>query len=268
MRLPPLSADVEWSVCLRDAATSSVLAAVSADLVLRTASIGKLFLLVEIARQAAEGELDVGVELTRTGEDAVADSGLWYLMSRDTFTIDDLCWLVGGFSDNLATNVLVRRIGIDAVGATSESLGFVRSALLDRVRDDRGPDDPWTLSAGSADELSDLMARLHRGDIVSPSVSSRVLRWITANTDLSMVAAAFGLDPLAHAEPDRGFALVNKTGTISTVRADVGVVTGPAASVAYAVLASWPDDAADDPRDRVLADMAAIGAAIRSHIGA
>ena len=79
------------------------------------------------------------------------------------------------------------------------------------------------------------MARLHRGDIVSPEVSARVLRWVAANADLSMVAAAFGLDPLAHAEPDRGVTLINKTGTISTVRADVGIVVGPAAEVAYAV---------------------------------
>jgi beta-lactamase class A len=265
--LPRLFLDVEWSVCIRDAATSEVLAAEEPGRVLRTASIGKLFLLIEIARQAEVGELDLGEELTRTDDDAVADSGLWHLMQRDAFTIEDLCWLLGGFSDNLATNVLVRRIGIEAVGATSTSLGFVHSALLDRVRDDRGLDDPWTLSAGNAEELSALMARLHRGDIVSASVSSRVLCWVAANADLSMVAAAFGLDPLAHAQPDRGITLVNKTGTISTVRADVGVVTGPAASVAYAVLASWPDDAVRDPRDRVLAEMAAIGAAIRTHVG-
>jgi len=253
---------------VRDAATSEILVSEEPELVLRTASIGKLFLLIEIARQSEAGELDLGEELPRTDEDLVADSGLWHLMSRDTFTIDDLCWLIGGVSDNLATNVLVRRIGIEAVTATSTSLGFVRSALLDRVRDDRGLDDPWTLSAGSAEELSELMARLHRGDIVSPEASARVLRWIAANTDLSMVAATFGLDPLAHAEPDRGVTLINKTGTISTVRADVGIVATPAGEVAYAVVASWPDDAARDPRDRVLAEMAAIGAAIRRHVGA
>ena len=267
MDLPPLFRDVEWSVCVRDAATSEVLAADEPEVVLRTASIGKLFLLIEIARQAEADKLDLGEELARSGDDTVADSGLWHLMHRDTFTVDDLCWLVGGVSDNLATNVLIRRIGIEAVTATSKSLGFVHSALLDRVRDDRGLDDPWTLSAGSAEELSELMARLHRGDIVSPEVSARVLRWIAANTDLSMVASAFGLDPLAHAEADRGVTLINKTGTISTVRADVGVVVGPATEVAYAVLASWPDEAERDPRDRVLADMATIGAAIRTHVG-
>ena len=80
MHLPRLSPDVDWSVCVRDAATSEVLAEHDPLAVLRTASIGKLFLLIEIAAQAEAGELDLGEELARTDEDLVADSGLWHLM--------------------------------------------------------------------------------------------------------------------------------------------------------------------------------------------
>ena len=149
--------------------------------------------------------------------------------------------------------------------ATTEALGYSRSALLDRVRDHRGPGDAPTLSVGTAAELADLMGRLHRGEAFGPTVSATVLHWLRANTDLSMVAAAFDLDPLAHTEPDRGIRLANKTGTISTVRADVGVVEGPAATVAYAVLASWADG--EDRRDAVLGDMRGIGRLIREHVG-
>jgi beta-lactamase class A len=264
MQLPELTPDVTWSVCVRDAETSDVLAEHDPLVVLRTASVGKIFLLVEVAAQAETGLLDLDEELAWTDDDAVADSGLWYLMRRRSLAIDDLCWLIGGVSDNLATNVLLRRVGVAAVYVRTRMLGFARSELLDRVRDDRGPDDPPTFSRGRAGELSDLMAQLRRGEIVSPAVSGRVLRWLGANTDLSMTASAFGLDPLAHAEPDRGIALVNKTGTISTARADVGIVTGPHAAVAYAVLADWDDG--HDPRDQVLADMAAIGHLIRAHV--
>ncbi len=264
MHLPELTPDVAWSVCLRDAETSDVLAEHDPLAVLRTASVGKILLLVEVAAQAESGALDLDEELNWTDEDAVADSGLWYLMRRRSFAIDDLCWLIGGVSDNLATNVLLRRVGLATIYVRTKTLGFERSELLDRVRDDRGPDDPPTLSRGRAGELSDLMARLRRGEIVSPAVSGRVLRWLAANTDLSMTASAFGLDPLAHAEPDRDITLVNKTGTISTARADVGIVTGPHAAVAYAVLADWDGDR--DPRDRVLADMAVIGDLVRAHV--
>ncbi|WP_375001156.1 serine hydrolase [Aeromicrobium sp. CTD01-1L150] len=266
MRLPELTPDAQWSVCVRDAATSQVLLEHRADAVLHTASIGKLFLLVEIAALAESGVLDLAEELERTPGDDVADSGIWYLMSRGALAVGDLCWLVGGFSDNLATNVLMRRIGIAAVTERSRGLGFTHSALLDRVRDDRRPTDPPTLSRGNAGELSELMARLHRGEVISPAVSAQVLRWVAVNADLSMTAAAFGLDPLAHTEPDRGLTLVNKTGTTSTVRGDVGLVRGPAGGLAYAVLAGWEDGV--DPRDRVLTDMRRLGDLVREHLTA
>ena len=41
-------------------------------------------------------------------------------------------------------------------------------------------------------------------------------------------------------------------------------MTGPEATASYAVLASWDDGR--DPRDLVLADMAAIGHVIRTHV--
>jgi beta-lactamase class A len=69
-----------------------------------------------------------------------------------------------------------------------------------------------------------------------------VLGWLSLNTDLSMVASAFGLDPLAHREPDHGILLVNKTGTDVGVRSEVGVLRGPRAGVVYAVSAYFADN--------------------------
>lgn len=264
MRLPSLTDAAAWSVCVRDARTSAVLTSLAPDDVRRTASVGKVFLLVEVARQAEAGDLDLDELLAWREDELVADSGLWLRLRSRRLPADDLCWLVGAVSDNLATNVLLRRVGVDAVRRTSEGLGCHRSALLDRVRDDRGPDDPPTLSQGAAGELSQVLAGLHRGEVVSVGVSQRVLAWLSVGTDLSMVASAFGLDPLAHAETDRGVLVVNKTGTIGTVRADVGLVTRSGGGLAYAVLAEWELDAPEDTRDLVLADMAAIGRMLRT----
>jgi beta-lactamase class A len=90
-----------------------------------------------------------------------------------------------------------------------------------------------------------------------------VLGWLAAGSDLSMVAGGLGLDPLAHAAADRGLLLRHKTGTDTGVRADVGLVEGPRAALAYAVLANW-EPAAGDPRDAVLAAMREVGAALRA----
>jgi beta-lactamase class A len=264
MQLPDLT-PCEWSIRVVDVADGSVLASLDEGRALRTASVGKVFLLVEAARQAVAGELDLSERVRWQDDERVEDSGLWYLLDQRDLSLRDLCVLVGAVSDNLATNVLVRVVGLAAVAATTAALGYSDSGLLDRVRDERGPGHPPTLSVGTAADLSDLMARLHGGDVVGPEVSTLVLRWLAAGVDLSMVASAFDLDPLAHAETDRGILLVNKTGTISSARADVGVVAGPRATVAYAVLANWGPG--DDQRDAVLAGMREIGRSIRRQLG-
>ena len=75
--------------------------------------------------------------------------------------------------------------------------------------------------------------------------SRRVVSWLSLGTDLSLVASAFGLDPLAHREADHGILLVNKTGTDQGVRSEVGVLRGPRAGVAYAVSMYFSDTSLD-----------------------
>jgi beta-lactamase class A len=263
--LPDLPTAARWSVAVRDAGTGALLAARQPDQLQLTASLGKIFLLVEVAARLAEGCLAPDEPLTWTDEEHVADSGVWYRMDQRTLGVRDLCVLVGAFSDNLATNVLLARVGLGAVQARAVALGCTRSTLLDRIRLRRTPEDPPTLSVGTAGELSAVLCALHAGTAVSPAVSAQVLTWLAANADLSMVASAFDLDPLAHGEPDRAVTLVNKTGTISTARGDVGVVRGPDATLAYAVLATWPEQVV--ARDAVLAAMRAVGRQLRAAVG-
>jgi beta-lactamase class A len=253
---------VRWSVCIRDARSGRVLSAVDADRRHPTASIGKLLLLIEAARRFAGGELRRDEPLTRTAADAVRDSGLWQHLAVDTLPAQDVALLVAAVSDNLATNVLLRAIGLDELDALARRLGLTATRLLDKVRDKRGPGDPEALSSGSAAELSGLVHGLWAGSVVSEAVSREVLSWLSVDVDLSMVAAAFALDPLAHFEVDRGVLLRNKTGTNRGVRADVGVVESAGGALAYAVLASWEPEAGD-PRDAVLAAMRGVGSALR-----
>ena len=107
--------------------------------------------------------------------------------------------------------------------------------------------------------------RLATGADLSHASAETLRRWLGAGMDLSMVASAFGLDPLAHYYFDRGIWLWNKTGTISTVRADIGVVMSQTRRIAYAVLANW--DSGADVRDDVLAAMRAAGDVLRAELG-
>lgn len=246
------------SASVMDLDSGRVLVAIDERIVLPTASIGKILLLIEVSARLTERDASGYGILDKTPLDAVGDSGVWQHLQAPSLPVADLASLVGATSDNLATNVLLRQVGLNAVRTRTESLGLMRTALLDLVRDSRGPDDAPQLSVGSTAELMWLFAALARGEVVDALTSSRVLGWLSLNADLSMVASAFGLDPLSHRGVDHGLLLVNKTGTDEGVRAEAGVLRGPRAGVAYAVSVQF-NDSGLPARLRVLDAMRTVG---------
>lgn len=246
------------SANVADLTTGRVLVSIDDRIVLPTASVGKVLLLIEVSARLTRREFGGYGILDKSERDTVGDSGIWQHLQAPALPIGDLATLVGATSDNLATNLLLREVGLDAVRARTESLGLVRTALLDVVRDVRGPDDAPQLSVGSTAEFSWLLGSLARGEVVDPGTSQRVMGWLSLNTDLSMVASAFGLDPLAHRGPDHSILLINKTGTDVGVRCEAGAVKGTSGAVSYAVTVQFADDNLAS-RLRVLAAMRTIG---------
>lgn len=234
-----------------------------ADRVLKTASVAKLFLLTELAAQIADGRIDENELLSRASVRPVHDSGMWQYFSIEKLPVTDVARLVGAVSDNWATNVLLKRIGLEAVSARSSSIAAGGSRLLDFVRDERTPDMPGTLSVGCASDWVRYFEQLRAGELLSPAVSGLVRDWLASCMDFSMVAGAFNLDPLSHGGGmDRGVSLLSKTGTDEGVRADVGLVSRGDSWVSYAVICNWtPEDR--DIRDGVLRVMRAIGQGLR-----
>lgn len=250
---------IEWSVSAIDIGSSKSLFDWKAPTVLPTASVGKVLLLVEAARQITAGILDPDSSLARTGEDEVGDSGLWQFLAVDQLPVADLAVLVGAVSDNLATNVLLRTVGLQAVNQTAAELGLTDTRLNDRVRTERTAEHPRPLSNGSAAELASFMVTLANHSVVNEETSRMVLGWLSAGVDLSMVAQPFGIDPLAHAVGDRGLRLWHKTGTDVGTRADVGILSGPRSAISYAAIANWDPEKRPDPLDSVLSSMHLMG---------
>jgi beta-lactamase class A len=246
------------SASVTDLDSGASLLAIDERIVLPTASIGKILLLIEVSARLTERDFSGYGILDKTPRDAVGDSGIWQHLQAPSLPVADLATLVGASSDNLATNVLLRQVGLQAVRDRTESLGLTRTALLDLVRDSRGPDDAPQLSVGSTAELAWLFAALARGEVVDNPTSSRVLGWLSLNTDLSMVASAFGLDPLSHRGSDHGVLLVNKTGSDAGVRSEAGVLRGPRSAVSYSVSVQFGDDSIAT-RLRILDAMRAVG---------
>ncbi|WP_319021097.1 serine hydrolase [Brevibacterium aurantiacum] len=206
---------------------------------LDTASMGKVFLLHTALQMHVGGTLNLQERLSRRPSERVDESGIWYLMEQNDLSIYDVAVLVGAFSDNFATNVLIRRIGLENVARQVEDLGYRNSGLHDFLRWPRPAKAPRTLSTGTAAEISDFMARHAKDEFWDESTNEIFRRWLGAGADTSMVASAFDLDPLAHYNYQRDVWVWNKTGTNGTIRADAGIAMTPTRRVAYAVFANW-----------------------------
>ena len=244
-----------WSACVVDA-DGRVLEEVDADRVHSTASVGKVFLLCELAERIVTGELDPDLPIWRDPAFAVADSGLWQYFRQETLPLTDACLLVAAVSDNWATNALLDIVGLDAVAQRAAALGCERSALHDRVRDLRRPTEAPHLSTGTARELAEVARRIHASSSGGPadgvsSVAARLVEvWLLIGVDLSMVAAPFALDPLAHLVGE--VRVWSKTGSDSFVRADMGTAWNATRAYSYAGIATWSPS--DDSR-RVAIDL-------------
>lgn len=260
-RLTETVTDVDWSVSVR--VDGDVVASVSPGRIVPTASIGKVLLLLEVARRIEAGDLDPRSRLSVEPGEEAADSGLWQHLAEPSLAIASLAVLVAAVSDNRATNVLLREVGLDSVAQVSVACGMPGTRLVDRIRDVRTAADPAWPSEGCADDLARLMSMIARGEAITPDASAMVADWLALDVDTSMVAGAFDLDPLAHL--DGPVRLFHKTGADEGVRADTGHVLGPSGRSSYAVLARW--DAGHACRtDAVLAAMRGIGALIRGRV--
>lgn len=203
--------------------------------------LGVVPLLVETAAAFETGRIDPLDVVERAELEQVAIGGVWQHLRAPALPLTDLATLAAAVGDPIAVNALLDHVGLDRVRARIEELGLERLALLDRTRDRRGPDDAPHLAVGTAGELARLFADLVNSRVVDAAVSAQVSEWLSLNHDLSLVAAATGLDPFAHENDSHGILFVNKTGREDGVRVEAGVLAGPRAGVAYALIVCFDD---------------------------
>lgn len=208
---------------------------------LPVAGLGVVPLLIEVAARFEAGTLDPLDIVDRSDFEAVTGSGLWRSLRTPLLPLADLAILAATAGDPLAVNILLDQVGHHRVRDRIESLGLQRTAVLDRFRDRRGPDDAPHVAVGTTREFAGLFAALVNSEAVDAAVSAQVAEWLSLNHDLSLVAASTGLDPFAHDHDAHGLLFINKTGRDRGIRAEAGVLAGPRAGVAYAMIVGFDD---------------------------
>ncbi|MCW1967241.1 MAG: class A beta-lactamase-related serine hydrolase [Anaerolineae bacterium] len=184
-----------------------------------TASVIKLPLVIHAAMLAHEGQLDWAETLPLRDEDKVNGSGvLSDLTAGLRLSLRDLCQLTIVLSDNTATNMLIDRLGMDAINARIAALGLMHTRLQRKAFT---PDTPATLPYGlgvsTPRETANLLHMLLRQDIIPAAPA----QWV-----LDMLAAQRDRVGLPRYLPD-GWVYAGKTGANDHLCNDVGIITAP-----------------------------------------
>jgi len=213
-------------VAVKDLKSGATIA-VRADEVFPQASSIKLAVLYELFRQAEEGRLDLA-ETTRPGLPRVGGGGvLQWLGDRVSLTWRDLAVLMMGWSDNEATNLLIDRVGMDAVNRRLDRLELPRTRLQRKMIDleaaRRGRENVSTPS-----EMVRLVEALYRGAGLSPARAK----------DLLDVAVVEKDSPFRVPLP-AGLRVADKPGSLEGVRCVTAVVDLPGRPYAAAIMTTY-----------------------------
>lgn len=211
------------------------------------ASVVKVPLVLEFARQVVAGQIDPTERVRLRAADRLGGSGTAGCLDDVEMSLRDLARLALSISDNTAADAVFRRVGLDNVRSLVAELGLSRTRILGGPRDivesmvadvaaadaeafaaaypglaadeirRLGALDPERGSASTPEELTHLLRRVWR-DEAGPAEACAMLRgWMTRQVAWHRLAGGF----------DDDVDVAAKTGTLPGIRNEVGVVTYP-----------------------------------------
>ena len=208
-----------------------------------TASVFKLPVLLELFRQESAGEIDAAQPITVPAEGRTTGPfGISVMRDSVTLSLRDLAWLMIAVSDNAATDVVCARVGLDRVQGTVERLGLTGTRVPDdcagifaTMLEDAGIS---TMEEWNGELDAALLAKLRALDplhtnCTTPRDMTRLLRLVWTDEAAAPEACAevrrvlsgqVWPHRLASGFPEDDVATAGKTGTLPTLRNEVGVV--------------------------------------------
>jgi len=236
----------EMGVAVLDLSSGSEFS-VNGDRRFPTASLIKLAVMVETYHRIAEGKLSKEKVIEVAAGDRVGDESvpLNMLHAGVRVTIADLLNLMIAYSDNTATNLLVREVGAAAADRRMESYGLKDTKIFrPTFRDGQADVAPelereFGLGMITPREAARLMALIAEGKVVSRAASDEMLAILGNQFDRQMIPRSLPF------ERDKIF-VANKTGwdeeklpdangLKGEIRTDAAYVKGPRSRYTIAI---------------------------------
>jgi len=222
---------VALGVAVRDLDTGAAFGHLD-RLVFPAASTIKLVVLVALARAIDEGRLNLEDRRPVHFNQRVEGSGVlnWLETGLD-LSIHDHAWLMIAISDNTASNVLIDAIGIPTIHEAQRSLGL-ESASLNRRFLGRLPADGEPENVACASDLVTILVEIADGSAASPEQCGWMLRLLGDQQHTARLARHLSV----------GFTFAGKSGSLTGLSHDAGLIRGPGGGAAVAVLTQGFDD--------------------------
>jgi beta-lactamase class A len=179
------------------------------------ASTIKVPVMVEVFRQLEAGRFELDRRVTLLASDKDYGSGdLCGAPSGTTYTVDELLDKMIDISDNTATNMLIRLVGLHNINHTMNTLGLGQTRLRGDVRTDS-----WSvrqaLESSPADMVR-LLAMMAKRELVDGWSSNEMISILEGDQINTLLP-----EPLPP-----GIAIAHKTGSFFDTLNDVGIVYG------------------------------------------
>jgi beta-lactamase class A len=227
----------------------------------RTASTIKLPIMIECFWEAAETKLKLSEPLELIENEKVTGSGILQELTPGTkFPLRDLIDLMIVLSDNTATNLILNRIGGNAVNERMASLGLMQTRVMRKILRDapsgvttegaRPENKKWGLGRSSPQEMVVLLEKVYRGELIDKSSSDAMLAILKHQRDRDGIARDL-----------KGITVAEKTGALDALRSDVAIVYSPAGDLAMAITVEGlaePNWTADNPGLLMISDISTI----------
>lgn len=185
---------------------------INGDEPMQSASMIKLLVLAEYLDEVDSGELLADETYTLDGGDVVGGSGT---MQDDPvgseYTLDEVAHRMVAVSDNIGTNVLIGRMGVEAIQQKATELGLGGTNLAHKLM---LPANDGSFNMISANDACRILERVASGTLASKGSCERAEDFLLDQEDDEGLAQGLPAD----------VAFGHKTGTVDGIRHDGGIV--------------------------------------------
>lgn len=228
----------------------------------RTASTIKLPIMIECFYEAAAGKLDMQEPIELVASEKVSGSGVLQDLSAGIkLPIRDMIQLMIVLSDNTATNLILNRIGGNAVNDRMASLGLPQTRVMRKIlnkepsgvtREGAKPENKrWGLGRTTPHEMVTLLEKLNAGQLVDKASSDAMLGILKHQEDHEGMARKM-----------KDLTVANKSGALDALRSDAGIVyTKSGGAIAMDITVDGipePDWTPQNPGLLIISDVAEI----------